>query len=77
MLNLGAPYDLQLDDFYVLDWGLDAGNSGKEQAKPVWAKFLNSTSSNEIQFEFSPTQDQAGQTFKIQFTLADMNVDDP
>ena len=36
--NIGRPYDLQLDQFYVSEWGLV-----DDKETPAWIKFLNET----------------------------------
>ena len=74
ILNLGKPYDTELDDFYVEEWGL------KELAKsdfPPWITFLNKTVEEGVKFMMEPTFEDVGKEYKLYFKLTDLNANDP
>lgn len=39
--TVGVPYDMQLDKFYVLEWGFKGLKS--DESPPEWISFDNST----------------------------------
>lgn len=69
--SIGRPYDLQLDKFYVSEWGLVDGET------PTWITFLNGTIIDGIYFKIKPTQEEVNQSFRVFFTLVDLNPSDP
>ena len=74
ILNLGKPYDDELDDFYVEEWGI------KELAEseiPPWITFLNETVDAGVKFMMEPALEDAGKEYKLYFKLSDLNTNDP
>ena len=53
-IKVGIPYDKQLDNFWVSEWGiLDSEND-----PPEWIQFVNKTIENGIIFKVNPPADE-------------------
>ena len=55
--NVGTPYDMQLDEFYVSEWGID---SDLPTDVPNWINFLNATITEGVKFIIKPTDADSG-----------------
>ena len=55
---------MQLDRFYVSEWGRTGGGS-----PPKWISFYNDTITDGIKFKVNPTDDDADQEFEVFYTL--------
>ena len=47
--SVGVPFDLQLDDFWVAEWGIEGV---KYEDIPSWVQFVNKTIDLGIKFKF-------------------------
>ena len=51
--SLGNPFDMQLDNFVVHEWGYNDNLS--EEEIPNWIQFKNETISDGLNFVIAPT----------------------
>lgn len=71
-LSVGQPFDMQLNSYWVEEWGLTDGSD-----PPGWFNFVNKTIDTGIKFKLEPSEDDAGQEFEVYYTLQDDNRRDP
>ena len=57
--NVGLPFDILQDLFFVSEWVLDNGDTDSDSDKPEWIRFINQTISEGLIFEFTPKENQS------------------
>ena len=68
---VGVPYDMQLDKFYMQEWGFKGLKS--DESPPDWISLVNKTDfSKGIQFNLSPTYENLGTKTTVFFILRDI-----
>ena len=72
-VDIGEPFDVQLDEFYVSDWGYTTELS----QEPNWIFFVNETISEGLVFDFRPNMSDYGTELSMYIELTDLNQDDP
>jgi len=65
--TVGIPYDMQLDSYYVSEWGCSDG------PVPEWLQFMNETVSQGIKFRVSPGSENVGEEYEVFYKLSDAN----
>jgi len=69
--TVGLPFDPQLDDYWVLEWGINGLEEDEAQEVLNWVSFVNVTVSDGIKFRFEPKDVHAGMKFTIYYALQD------
>jgi len=68
---VGTPYDMNLDKFYVEEWGFKGLDP--IETPPQWIQFKNDTDVEEgLLFFISPTMAELGLSYTVHFTLRDI-----
>ena len=70
---VGKPFDVEGDNFYVTEWGVEEDNV----EIPDWITFLNTTIESGIKFKIKPTKLYLHETITFFYAIRDTNLFNP